>query len=195
MFNLNLSLIVELQNKYPSNHGFMVIPASGGADVFQFVKNDIIHRLCIREGRDLSNELGLWDRHDRSPIPKETRVKKLKSIGGRDYIRPDEEAAERRELRRHLALEDGKIPSCYEVAARSLKLDHTSEDKEHVAQITSTMNQIFSNKQQLLIDHKALKEIPALPPGVSPIDITLTAAQASGTVEPATVDIKSAIGR
>lgn len=134
---MNKSQLCHLKSKY---HGFLVIPQASGVDVFR--KNGE-HMLCVRDGVDLSPELGCSHRFDLSPIPKVTRL--FKVVG--EKIVQDELHAERLELRKNFVSYDGHVPSCYELAAVAAGLDARSESKAVQGQIRAKMNVMFDDKQ------------------------------------------------
>lgn len=116
---------VHYANKYPggyceaSDHSFKVYDGAGKL------------RVCLTFGgdgqwHDRSEEFGLSDRHDLSPIPKDSRVKKV--VDGK--IVDDEKAAERKELAKKFLSEDGsKVLSCKEL---SVAKKFSFDDKQRV---------------------------------------------------------------
>ncbi|KYG65263.1 hypothetical protein AZI87_11960 [Bdellovibrio bacteriovorus] len=104
------SYVVHYKNKYPNGK---VDASDDRLDVYCA---DGVHRVALRKGgdgviRDKSNELGAIDKHDLSPIPKNTRVYKLHADG---RIGLDEEASARIEASRELVQADNRILSIEE---------------------------------------------------------------------------------
>lgn len=142
---MNKSLIVLLKNKFP-NH--LVVPqGANGADVFG---QGAEHVLCIRDGLDLSAEMGCTHLHCAAPIPKDARVHKLLSVDGKDVIGLDDKAAERLESRKKYINDDGHIPSCFDLAAAELGHDpvEARSKKALAPAITSKMGTMFDEKQK-----------------------------------------------
>lgn len=100
---------VHYLNKYPGGH---VQASESALDVYD---RDGQHRVALRKDGggswvDMSEAEGCPDRHDLSPIPKESRVHKIqKGCVGKDE-KADQRLKSRSEFDR-----DGKIPSCEEL--------------------------------------------------------------------------------
>jgi len=103
------SLQVHYMNKYPGGYceandqGLRAYDADGKL------------RVCLQKGgdggmHDVSEEMGLPDRHDLSPLPKDARVHKV--VGGK--IGKSEEAEDRAEAAKKYVV-DGRVPSCEEL--------------------------------------------------------------------------------
>jgi hypothetical protein len=73
--------------------------------------------------KDESEDLGLEDRHDLSPIPKDGRLYKFDKHG---RLAKDEKYSERKELRKDY-LKDGRLPSCEELAKDGWKFSASCE--------------------------------------------------------------------
>lgn len=102
--------VVHLKNKYPEGH------VEGDDDRIDAYDAKGVHRVALRKNGagqllDKSEEFGLPDRFDLSPIPKESRVWKLKD----GKCVPDELASQRRVSAKKLADQDGKVPSIKEI--------------------------------------------------------------------------------
>jgi hypothetical protein len=102
--------LVHLKNKYPEGH------VEGDDSRIDAYDAKGIHRVALRMNGagqmiDQSEAFGLPDRFDLSPIPKESRVWKLKN--GKCEL--DELHASRRVSARKLADQDGKVPSIKEL--------------------------------------------------------------------------------
>jgi hypothetical protein len=103
---------VHYLNKYPGGQ------VCSGEDYVDVYDADGAHRLAVRKNgagqwSDVSEEMGLPDRHDLSPIPKDARVHKLQKDG---KIGLDEKHEERRAAREKL-VKNGKVASIEEAAA------------------------------------------------------------------------------
>lgn len=120
------SYAVHYQNKYP---GGRVEWSEDKLDAYCSAGQ---LRVALRKSGaghwvDRSEEFGAKDRHDLSPIPKNTRVKKLAAD---DKICEDEKAAERKpyalKASAHACGGVGKVPSCEELkeAGEEMKDDH-----------------------------------------------------------------------
>ncbi|MDE2102144.1 MAG: hypothetical protein KGL39_33165 [Patescibacteria group bacterium] len=120
---MNKSWHVHYLNKYPGGH---VRSDESSLDVYAA---DGTHRVALRKSGqgnwvDRSEEMGLADRHDLAPIPKDARVHKLVphvrvDKKGREHtvgekIGLDEEADSRRALREGF-MKDGRVMSCAEI--------------------------------------------------------------------------------
>ena len=115
--------VVHYKNKYPG----CLVQAS--ADSFDVYKGDE-HLLSISKNGagqwcDESEALGLPERHDLSPIPKDSRVYKV--IDGK--ISKDEEAESRAELSKKFQDKEGKVHSCHDLQKAKL---FTFDDKQRV---------------------------------------------------------------
>ena len=103
--------VVHLKNKYPEGH------VEGDDDRIDAYDAKGVHRVALRKNGagqllDKSEEYGLPDRFDLSPIPKESRVWKLYPDG---KCRLSEEHVARKKAARELADQDGKVPSIKEI--------------------------------------------------------------------------------
>ncbi len=110
-----LSLYVHYINKYPGGQ----VKASG--DSIDVYSKDGAHRVALRKNgagqwQCESETMGCSDRHDLSPIPKDSRIFKLCKTG--KVIR-SEEADERQSVADELAAHEcggsGKVPSIQEL--------------------------------------------------------------------------------
>lgn len=106
------SLQVHYLNKYPGGH----VEASESSVRVYDVDGKL--RLALNKGgdgmmHDMSEGMGLMDRHDLSPIPKDARLKKVNKAG---HISDDDLAGERAELVGEF-VRDGKVLSCDELTA------------------------------------------------------------------------------
>ena len=102
--------LVHLKNKYPEGH------VEGDDSRIDAYDAKGVHRVALRMNGagqllDKSEEFGLPDRFDLSPIPKESRVWKYKN--GKCEL--DEMHASRRGAAKKLADADGKVPSIKEL--------------------------------------------------------------------------------
>lgn len=134
---MNLAVICHVKSKYV---GFLVLPQANGYDVFR--KNGE-HMVCVRDGQDLSEQLGCAHRHCLSPIPKDARLFKVKD----GKIVQDELFEQRLEARKKYVSEDGHVPSCEEIAAVKAGLDFRSPDKKVQAQVRAELARTFDSKQ------------------------------------------------
>jgi len=105
--------LVHLKNKYPQGH------VEGDDERIDAYDADGVHRVALRKNGagqllDKSEEFGLPDRFDLSPIPKESRVWKLRD--GKCVL--DEKHEERRPQAEKMA-KDGRVPSIVEIEAAS----------------------------------------------------------------------------
>lgn len=108
------SWIVHYKNKFPG----CLVQASG--DSFDVYSGDV-HLLSVSKNgagqwADQSEILGLPERHDLSPIPKDARVYKVKD----GKISLDEKSEERKELSKKFQDKAGKVYSCEELSKAGL---------------------------------------------------------------------------
>lgn len=118
---MNKSLQVHYMNKYPGG-----ICEANDAGLRAYDADGKL-RVCLQKGgdgglHDVSEEMGLPDRHDLSPIPKDSRVYKV--IGGK--IARSEEADEREKSSKQYH-RDGRVPSCEELQAEGWKFSKAQE--------------------------------------------------------------------
>lgn len=103
------SLVAHYMNKYPGGHcepsdaGFRAYDANGKLRVVLEKGGDgMMH--------DISEQYGLEDRHDLAPIPKDSRLFKVRD----GKVAKDELHDERMELHKEF-VQDGKVLSCAEL--------------------------------------------------------------------------------
>lgn len=111
------SWVIHYKNKYP---GGRVISGENSLDVYNASGE---HCVSLQKGGDggfhcVSADMGCIDRHDLSPIPKDSRVFKLKD----GKIGFDEESESRKDLSKKFA-KNGKIQSCEELSKQGFKFD------------------------------------------------------------------------
>ena len=116
------SWIVHYKNKYPG----CLVQASG--DSFDVYKGDE-HLVSVAKNgagqwTDQSEELGLPERHCLAPIPKDSRVYKIRD----GKIALDEKASDRRSLSKKFQDKQGKVYSCDELKKAGL-FEFDSEQK------------------------------------------------------------------
>lgn len=114
------SWYLHYKNKYP---GGQVKMSDSGLDVYSASGE---HVICMQKDgaggfKDVSAELGLRDRHDLSPIPKDSRVHKL--VDGKVGL--DEKAEERKKLASEFLCPEKKdvILSCEELKKHGFEFD------------------------------------------------------------------------
>jgi len=104
-----LGWIVHYKNKYP---GGRVSTSESAFDVYDAEGN---HCVALRKDgagmwQDRSSDLGCEHAHCLAPIPKDARVHKV--IEGKVSF---DDKSEERKLAREKFLDDGKIPSCFDL--------------------------------------------------------------------------------
>jgi hypothetical protein len=104
------SYAIHYRNKYP---GGIVNESETSIDVYNASGN---HCVALRKNgsgvwADHSERLGLPDRHDLSPIPKDSRVNKMH----KDGTRGEDELASDRKNARNEFMRDGKVMSMAEL--------------------------------------------------------------------------------
>ncbi len=124
---MNKSLYAHYRNKYPegfiqAREGDLDVHLPGG-----------VHAVAIRDGRCVSEQIGCRDRHDLSPIPRNTRFMKICKKTG--LVVKDEKHDERRPVAIALAKGavggEGKVPSIEELrASGATDADFTSPQGE-----------------------------------------------------------------
>lgn len=115
---MNKGIVVHYKNKYPNGRVDMT---ENSIDVYCYQG---VHRVALRKGgdgliRDMGAELGAMDKHDMDPIPKNTRMFKLRADGN---IGLDEQAAERKVVADKLE-KDFKILSIAEYRKAGFEVD------------------------------------------------------------------------
>ena len=109
-------------------------------------------RVCVQKGgdggwHDVSEQMGLADRHDLSPIPKDSRIYK---VGKNGCIEKDELHEERAGMRDGFA-KDGKVLSCEALKAEGLRFDEKQnvigkiEKKSEPAPVVAKHQEIAKN--------------------------------------------------
>lgn len=119
------SLYLHYKNKYP---GGSVRSSEASLDVYSASGEHVIAMRRDGSGAlvDQSEALGLRDRHDLAPIPKDARVFKL--VDGK--IGKSEEAAEREKAREAFLCPEKKdvVLSCADLAKHGFKFDDKQKE-------------------------------------------------------------------
>lgn len=112
------SWVAHYQNKYP---GSDVTSDDNSLSVFKGGKQLLaLKKDGAGSWHDVSEEFGLPERHDLSPIPRDARVAKV--IGGKIGI-DAEEGESRKKKAKEFADENGKILSCAELNKKGFAFD------------------------------------------------------------------------
>lgn len=100
---------------------YIVRPSGQDIDVHDSTTGELI--LALRDGRDLSEELGARDRFSLSPIPKLTRL--YKEVGGK--IVKDDKFEERKEARKQFLNKFGVVRSIEDLKNSGFSFDDKGE--------------------------------------------------------------------
>jgi hypothetical protein len=113
-----LGWLAHYKNKYPNGR---VLSSDSALDVYNEEGEHVVALRKNGAGQWMceSEALGLADRHDLSPIPKDSRVHKV--VDGK--LGYDEHAKERKEKREHFRGECGKVLSVEELKKHGFKFD------------------------------------------------------------------------
>lgn len=120
------SLTIHYMNKYPKGR---VVSSDSSLDVYDVDGN---HCVALRKNgagmmSDVSEEMGCMHKHCLSPIPKESRLWKLKD----GKISQDEKAEERAKGMEAWLSEDGHVLSCEELSKDGkMKFDESQKLKK-----------------------------------------------------------------
>lgn len=110
--------VVHYMNKYPKAH---ITSSESSIDVYDAEGNYCVALRKDGGGNfvDRSEEMGCKDRHDLSPIPKESRLYKVSKEG---HISKDEKFESRDKLKKQF-MKGSKVSSCEELTAEGFSFD------------------------------------------------------------------------